>query len=149
MRDAKLANQFKNEHPTSWFNARPFSKEISKERGFIKSLPGHSRLAVTISLDSVALRIDLALLSGISNTEKTGSFSSNFSLELGFRDRRSFWDESPFTLDSPFSNFKKLSFGLCDLFPGLRRCAVDLEFRHVGHFGTRDFRSFCRISLIL
>lgn len=90
MRDAKLANQFKNEHPTSCFNARPFSKEISKERGFIKSLPGHSRLAITISLDSVALRIDLALLSGISNTEKTGSFSSNFPLELGFRDRRKF-----------------------------------------------------------
>lgn len=117
IRDVKLANQFENKHPTSCFNVYSFSKSQKRD------LLNHSRdtltfrrSAVTISFDLAAQRIDLPLLSGISNTEKTRNFSLNFPLELRFQERRSSWDESPF----PFGNFKKLSFGLCDLFHGLR-----------------------------
>lgn len=119
IRDVKLANQFQNEHSASCFNGYSFSKSQKRARDLLN----HSRdtltlrrSAVTISFDLAAQRIDLPLLSGISNTEETRNFSLNFPLELRFQDRRSSRDESPFL----FSNFKKLSFGLCGLFHGLQ-----------------------------
>lgn len=92
IRDVKLANQFKNEHPTSCFNAYSFSKFQKRARDLLnhsRDTLTFRRSAITISFDLAAQRIDLPLLSGISNTEKTRNFSLNFPLELRFQDRRS------------------------------------------------------------
>lgn len=95
-----------------------FSSSFSKERGFIKSLPGHSHVS-PISCNDFSLpilrRIDLALWNSwteYSNAGENGKFfSSNFPLESGFQrgrtkeflGRRVF----PFRLNSPFGNFEK------------------------------------------
>lgn len=153
IRDAKLANQFRRRHPAFRFNACSLSlpPSLSRARALfevartkLKSLPGIlSTLVVTISSVATSRDDDELILrsSRILNAESR-AFSVEFSARIGIPSEREFSGESPARF-SRSSNFGKLPLGLRRSFPN---CAVvyvvDLEFWHVGHFKTRDFRSF-------
>lgn len=100
-----------------------YAYSFSKSQKRARDLLNHSwdtltfpRSTVTIPFDLAAQRIDLPLLNGISNTEKTRNFSLNFPLELRFQNRRSSWDEFPPFRSAISKNFLSdfvISFMVC------------------------------------